>query len=64
MSVSTKQLVQTYGYELVFYDDRGADKKAFANHECKVIGIGSYLEEKEKKRKKLYTMNLGTETIL
>ncbi|HER5260899.1 TPA: ImmA/IrrE family metallo-endopeptidase, partial [Streptococcus pyogenes MGAS10029] len=43
MSVSTKQLVQTYGYELVFYDDRGADKKAFANHECKVIGIGSYL---------------------
>ncbi|HEP1501079.1 ImmA/IrrE family metallo-endopeptidase [Streptococcus pyogenes] len=50
MSVSTEQLVQTYGYELVFYDDRGADKKAFANHECKVIGIGSYLEEKEKKK--------------
>lgn len=50
MGMTLEQFALDNGYDVVYYDDRGSDKKAFANHHQKVVGIGSYLEEKEKKK--------------
>lgn len=50
MDLSLQEYVKGHGYELLFYDNRGTDKEAFANHDCKVIGIGSYLDDHEKKK--------------
>ncbi|ASO68598.1 MULTISPECIES: ImmA/IrrE family metallo-endopeptidase [Streptococcus] len=50
MDLSLQEYVKGHGYELLFYDNRGTDKEAFANHNCKVIGIGSYLDDHEKKK--------------
>lgn len=50
MDLSLQEYVKGHGYELLFYDNRGTDKEAFANHVCKVIGIGSYLDDHEKKK--------------
>lgn len=50
MDLSLQEYVKGHGYELLFYDNRGTDKEAFANHDCKVIGIGSYLDDHEKRK--------------